>query len=124
MHHFRKATHMFILNDIPCLETTSQKNLGRVREFESDPIQFNLISCNSCLTHPPLGVDKLDLTDVVEEEVLRLEVPVDDAARVEEVEGLHQARRVELGRTVVKVAAVPVATKKKLIKQSFKKGDL
>ena len=95
--------------------------------MESDPIQFNLISYNSCLTHPHLwllGVDEFDVTDVVQEEVLRLEVPVDDAVRVEVLEGLHQARSVELGRAVVKVAAVPVEKKKKLIKQSFKKGDL
>ena len=52
-------------------------------------------------------VHEFDVTDGVEEEVLRLEIPVDDPPAVQVVKGLDYARCVEAGGAVVKVTAVP-----------------
>ena len=53
-------------------------------------------------------VDELDVADPVQQQVLGLEVPVDDAAAVEVVEGLNHAGGVEPRRRVVEVATVPI----------------
>jgi hypothetical protein len=52
-------------------------------------------------------VHQLDIAGGVQQQVLRLEVPVDDAPAVQVVECLHHAGSVEPGRRVVEVAPVP-----------------
>ncbi len=52
-------------------------------------------------------VDEFDVSGGVEEQVLRLEVPVDDAPAVQVVEGLHHAGGVETGCRVVEIPPIP-----------------
>ena len=43
----------------------------------------------------------------VQEKVFRLEIAVDNVARVQVIKGFNNASRVETGRRIVKVAAIP-----------------
>lgn len=51
-------------------------------------------------------VHQLHVAGHVQQQVLRLQVPIDDVTRVQIVEGFHHTGRVEPGRSIVKVAAI------------------
>lgn len=53
-----------------------------------------------------LRTDQFDVAVTVQEEVLRLEIAVDDVARVQVIKGLNDAGRVEQSGPVVEMPAV------------------
>ena len=52
-------------------------------------------------------VHQLHISDLIQQQILRLEIAVDDSSGVQIFKGLDDARGVEARRGVVKVAAVP-----------------
>jgi len=51
-------------------------------------------------------VYQLHISAFVEQQILRLQIPVDYVPRMQVIEGLHHTRRVEAGGAVIKVALV------------------